>query len=341
MSQLYYAVLTGRALQLASVANLPDWAVAFDSPHINWTAPPFPDAVLEPLLLPYNQSSGTLGAHNYSASSGVDTARYWPINHFSRVPLDPTIDEFFWDTDLTTQPEGHADVPYVMFASNRGRTYRLWENRYHRTVLRQWGMRASDAFRCGFHFLLRPNQATQAAMAAMAARMSQTETLKIGIHIRVGDGVFKGGAKDPSLQDYQHFFDCAQQIEDERRAPKESVIWYLISDSPALRRQALEKWPRKVLTDTDAEPVHVDCQRFPQRGCGSIDAAFRTAVAELMTFSSADYHVVTHDSGFGMLGAWLSEGERHIYSVRRGVHRNCGRWNYDPLDKMATTWAGI
>lgn len=50
----------------------------------------------------------------------------------------------------------------------------------------------------------------QAAMAAMAARMSQTETLKIGIHIRVGDGVFKGGAKDPSLQDYQHFFDCAQ-----------------------------------------------------------------------------------------------------------------------------------
>lgn len=102
-AQLYYAVLTGRALQLASVANLPDWAVAFDSPHINWTAPPFPDAVLEPLLLPYNQSSGTLGAHNYSASSGVDTARYWPINHFSRVPLDPTIDEFFWDTDLTTQ----------------------------------------------------------------------------------------------------------------------------------------------------------------------------------------------------------------------------------------------
>lgn len=50
-----------------------------------------------------------------------------------------------------------------------------------------------------------------------------------------------------------------------------------------------------MLTDTDAEPVHVDCQRFPQRGCGSIDAAFRTAVAELMTFSSADYHVVTHD----------------------------------------------
>lgn len=63
------------------------------------------------------------------------------------------------------QPEGHADVPYVMFASNRGRTYRLWENRYHRTVLRQWGMRASDAFRCGFHFLLRPNQATQVGRA--------------------------------------------------------------------------------------------------------------------------------------------------------------------------------
>ncbi|PSC68917.1 Proteophosphoglycan ppg4 [Micractinium conductrix] len=335
MSQLMYALLSGRALQFASVDGLPDWAVAFDSPHINWTAPPFPEAVLEPLRNRYKGVDGYrhFGDRNYSAAE-VHTALYWPVYHFFLVRSDPAIDAFFWDTDLTTQPHGHADVPYVMFASNRGRTYRLWENWHHRDALRQWGMHASDAVRCGFHFLFRPNQATQAAMAAMATPMGRTDALKIGIQIRAGDTAFNASAEVSDLRQYQ-------EIEKQRRAPGQPVIWYFISDSLALRRQAAARWPKKLLTDASSQPVHVDCKRFNREACGGVDAAFRAAAAELLTFSKADYHVVTQDSGFGMLGAWLSEGERRIYAVYRNASRSCGRFEYDSLDTLASSWAGI
>lgn len=48
-----------------------------------------------------------------------------------------------------------------------------------------------------------------------------------------------------------------------------------------------------------------------------------------------------HRSGFGMLGAWLSEGERRIYAVYRNASRSCGRFEYDSLDTLASSWAGI
>lgn len=65
--------------------------------------------------------------------------------------------------------------------------------------------------------------------------------------------------------------------------------------APAHRPQAAARWPKKLLTDASSQPVHVDCKRFNREACGGVDAAFRAAAAELLTFSKADYHVVTQD----------------------------------------------
>lgn len=65
-------------------------------------------------------------------------------------------DLLFRDTDLRTVHPEHA---VVFTASNRGRTYRLFDNPYHRRALAEMGLRPETAFGCAFRFLFKPNAA--------------------------------------------------------------------------------------------------------------------------------------------------------------------------------------
>ena len=65
------------------------------------------------------------------------------------------------------------------------------------------------------------------------------------------------------------------------------------------------------------------------------------AAAQLHLFSMADYHIITPNSGFGLLGAWLSNSWHNIYSVSSKTERSCGQFDYDRLDLLAVHWAGV
>ena len=50
--------------------------------------------------------------------------------------------------------------------------------------------------------------------------------------------------------------------------------------------------------------------------------------------------VVTIDSGFGRVGAFLSSKFHQIYGIGNEP-RSCGVWDYDRVEQSASQWAGI
>lgn len=51
--------------------------------------------------------------------------------------------------------------------------------------------------------------------------------------------------------------------------------------------------------------------------------------------------VVTFESGFGRMGAWLARNSTEIYSIRRGVRKHCFPANADSLSFTATHAIGL
>lgn len=64
--------------------------------------------------------------------------------------------ELFRGTDLRTV---YPDQSVIFTTSNRGRTYRLFDNPHHRRALAHMGLRPETAFGCAFRFLFEPNSA--------------------------------------------------------------------------------------------------------------------------------------------------------------------------------------
>jgi hypothetical protein len=143
---------------------------------------------------------------------------------------NPNSDIIFQRSNLSTLPLGQVDVPYVLAASNRGRSFKLFDNPYHRDELMQkMGLSfPSNAFSCAFSFLFRPNLAMRKIYGDLWRRLSESddEIIKIGIRIRVGDAAaFDGkvatnsrpsvGEDEALLSKYMHYFRCAEEIEQE------------------------------------------------------------------------------------------------------------------------------
>jgi hypothetical protein len=72
----------------------------------------------------------TQGPREYSSSGEVNIADYWSMY----LVNDAAANEFYRKSDLRGLPEGHADVPTLFMASNRGRVFQLFDNTHHNKV---------------------------------------------------------------------------------------------------------------------------------------------------------------------------------------------------------------
>lgn len=163
---------------------------------------------------------------------------------------------------------------------------------------------------------------------------------------RVGDEVFHGENETDALARAQllgkakNYFDCAQKLEQAFRLPGQKVIWLLTSDSSTLRKAAAEQFGAKLLTDTERKAVHPDCTSNNPRECQSVELAMVHAMGQLFTFSMADYHIVTRNSGFGRLGAWMSGHWDNIYELTN-ADSTCEPSQPTSAAASAATWAGV
>jgi hypothetical protein len=341
VTQLWLAVLSRRAIAALTYGDLPGFGAACDAPHFDWLQPPpgLPPDAVDPLKYTYRGVRGYGGDRSYPPS--VNGSEYHPLYMINAGDL-----KWMETTNLSRLPEKGPETPYVISSSNRGRSYAIANNPYHKATFAERGVPPDDAFMCGFFWLCWPNAAVQAYYQQFWEPLSDRAALKIGLQIRTGDGVFRGeavsdAAKAAALSRGASYFECAQGVEDLHKLPGQKVIWFINSDSVVLRIAAKEKYGDKVLTDTTLKMVHPDCKGQNPGACGqsSMDASFQHSLGSMITFAMLDYHVVTVDSGFGRLGSYMSGRWGNDYELRPG--EKCDPKS--PLPKSTTNiyFAGV
>lgn len=344
MSQFLLALVQRRAILHATYGRLPDWDDAFSFPHIASKAASLDDAILDPVKFTYR------GERSYAGLSLANASQYYPL-YF--VDNHSQADSIF-ASNLKAFPEGRASVATIVSASNRGRSYVLFDNPYHRSKLRSLGLTPENAFACvhRFMFQLAPvaRDATYLEHARVLDDAGEEGALRIAIHVRQGDSAFSLAPNATADWDQAsaHFM-CAEEIAATRARPGQRVLFYFNSDSLPLRRAAAERYGHRLTTDLRGSG-HADC--ISLGGCDNVKGSFRLAVAQMDLFSRADVHVVSVLSGFGAMGAWMSAIYRHgvsaplnhsshIYRVSNGVTRDCSVAAADSARLVASSWAGF
>lgn len=328
ITAFYYSLLTGRALVTVSYDTLPGFESAFDSPFIDWSDPGnIPESAIDPLKYTYMGQRGYRGPRIYNPKE-VNTSQYLPMYLINDNPT-----ELFGNTNLHKRNTKENSIPYLMYASNRGRSYRLFQNRFHKQDLFDMGLRNPDnGFLCAFSYLFKPNRVMAQLYQKTWEQFSDSSTLKIAIHIRTGDQVFASSSGDHfDVNDvrgqFKPFFDCAKEIEKtRRRSKKQKVLWYLMSDSKSLRVAAKTVFADKLITDIETKMIHPDCRFQNPDDCNETQMSFSMlhSGGDLLTYSLADYHVTHYMSGYSRIGAWLSGRWDNMYSISgRGNDRKC------------------
>jgi hypothetical protein len=312
ITQLYLAILSDRALTEVTYGNLASFNAACTSNFINLTHPEIlPEHLLTPLKHDYR------GDHAYDARF-VNTSHYVALYTVNKTPSS-------WQNgNLSSLPEQNHGIPYVIGTSNRGRTFVIANNAYHKSHFWNMGIRPETAFMCGAFFLCMPNAAVQRMYQRYWDILRDATALKIGINVRIGEHVYSGEVEynatvgRATIDSASGYFDCATKLEEEFALPGQKVIWLIISDSLLLRQAAVATYGSKVLTDLERKPVHTDCQRFSPSECTkeAVDLAMVHSIGQMYTFSMADYHILPGSRGFGRLGAWLSGRWNNLYELQ-------------------------
>ena len=348
ITQFLMAFIQGRALQHISYGNIPDWEVAYTSPLKFFHSPQLADEVIDCVKFTYRGERGYTGPRNHDPAL-VDPKSFFPLyltNDYNSLTA------MFSKQDLNTVPTGHSDAMTIISASNRGRSFVLFDNPHHADDLRALGLTPENAFACVHNFLFKLAPGVCDLICEQHAHLLDAAgtvgTLRIAIHVREGDSAFSD-KNEANWRIAEAHFTCAEEIAATRAAPGQNVMFYFNSDSLPLRRAASERYGKQILTDLRVSG-QTDCSFHG--GCSSVNASFRSAIAQLDLFARADFHVVSVGSGYGAMGAWMSALKRHgessprsrsnhIYRVVNGEFRDCSPGAADDSRAVAQGWAGF
>ena len=219
--------------------------------------------------------------------------------------------------------------------------------------LEKLGLTYATAFGCSIEFLFRPLPQMLELIVPEMRRMREPAAFTIGIQIRVGDQLLLTGDDhvDVAQPEIAQFFSCAQQIESSlpRALRHHKVTWLLVSDSASLRKAAAVKFGQKLMTMLDVIPghsfFHSSDEKSPGQDFSDRDKeAFSFAAAEQYLLSMADAHVITTDSGFGRVAAFMAmtmEGLFFELSLKQTQASCRVGIDHTPLELTAGRHAGI
>lgn len=348
--EMMWAMLTNRAFQYLPRHGFPAYDSVFDILNINITGPSdLPNEIQDgPGRIDFNHYLDRLGSPDKRHEINFDFNEYFPICLRNNDSANTII---LTESDLTIYPPTYYNTKYLMVESNRGMTYRFFDNPHHADTLRSWGLTPENSFGCMMKYLFRIKESgcdeiCQGIRKEMKAA-GDNNVAVIGIQVRVGDASMDGEDKTTLERGAPHF-KCAQDIADElyEKTGKKS-IFYLISDSISLITAAKGHYGDRLLADNATRPMHTalcrDCHTKEHK-----TRLIQHTTNQVFLFSDADYHVVTTDSGFGMMAAWMNSepitGRIFRVSGNEPVCRG-GGGSYkhvitDPRE-LAKGWSGI
>jgi hypothetical protein len=200
-STFLFALLTDRAF-------LADWQIPFpldkifDSPNIDW---------------------------NYDSLEFDKSIKDLQIRELNIIDYDTeNLDYNFLLTNWTTR---YPD-PFIKIYTNQGLIIqRTFDSKFYSLKLKEIGLRPHTAFSCILDYLFKPVEPALSFITEYSALFSLRTIFSVGIHIRVEKAI----EQDHLLQDYSHFFRCADELRQTYAAPDQTVIYYLVTDSDKIR----------------------------------------------------------------------------------------------------------
>jgi hypothetical protein len=349
ITQFWWAFIAGRAIQIVEAdSSSPGYSAAFDSPCINWTAPAeaYPSHMWSSLIGSESSLASYSTLVKAEKKGGMDYRGLSYRNDWTWITRLASV------TDLRSGP-GNIHLVSVLFVNgNRGRTTILWKSKFHAAELAAIAPQR-DAVSTAFNFLFTPNSATLAHMSPFLSEIQQDpQVFWVGIHIRHADDVFsksdafnvknEGGGGFRARDAHRSYFDCARAI-GEKLASGRRVRWLLVSDSLSLRKSAQAEFGDKVLTDTEAAALHIEkCKSMDGAECNDDlrKRAVQLAARDLLLLSYTSAHVLSKNSGFGRLGAFLSNAiDPHIAFGGEGAACKLRGRTSDPA--LTKSWSGM
>ncbi|GAA5952790.1 hypothetical protein JCM8115_002350 [Rhodotorula mucilaginosa] len=289
-SMFLYSVLTKRAFSIIWEQPAPADLI-FDSPHIDWsrsfnktsTTPPNSPIYADERLV---NNRTEINAHNW----------------------DPERLDKFMPT-FVDQFSGARNSSWLQIDFNRGVVMRSFSYPTIKPRLDKLGLKVTTAYACLIKYLFRPKPAVLAFIAQYTSFFALPEVFVIGIQIRTGDLSLYAASKDVinTVEQHSQYFTCADAVARTYADPSQRVVYYLITDSRVLERDALRQFGDRVVV-TGLEQAHAEVEPDFSEGTQTVehaaDGLMRT-VAESWIFASTDFQIITQRSGFGKIPTWL------------------------------------
>jgi hypothetical protein len=193
-----------------------------------------------------------------------------------------------------------------------------WGNKHTKQRIQRLGLSPVNIFGCLFDFLYRPTPATMSLVQPLLPQLLDPTTFKVGLQIRTGDEHLNGGKQARQFEDAFEWFHCARVVEQHWKPPGQKSVWFLLTDSPDIRRGAVKYLGDQVVTMRDALLAHT---LYVPSGANNSAAGsiLGFAAAETWLFSLMDVHVISQLSGFGRMGAMMAGSWGHIIQLPAGM----------------------
>ncbi|GAA6008625.1 hypothetical protein JCM11491_003373 [Sporobolomyces phaffii] len=293
-----YSILTKRAFAVSWEQPAP-FDMLFDSPHIDWSRPFTNKSSTPPQRIYANETFA-------SAVSMID-AHNWE---------EPRIDDFF--PGFVGNYSNGAVTPWLKLAFNRGVVIRSFTYDTVAPLLENLGLNVSTAYSCLLNYLIRPKRAVLDFITQYTSLFSLPEYFVVGIQVRTGDTSMYASRKDAvnTVSRHSRYFRCAEAVSRRYAHPSQKVLWYLISDSRTLERDALATYPdRVVVTGLKQSHVEITSGSAAWKGVKGASDGFLRTVAESYIFAGTDFQILTLRSGFGKIPTWLRGKEGSTIQV--------------------------
>ncbi|KAI5478721.1 putative glycosyltransferase [Pseudohyphozyma bogoriensis] len=328
VSSFALSLLTDRAFFVSWEFPVP-FDLVFDSPHIDWSTP-------------------------YHVEESNNVNPFYKDQHLANGPwVANTYNQFIPEIDKT-----HQDLfenkwwnhPWVEYAGNRGMVLRMFRQAYSARSLYLLGLNPDSAYSCLTDYLIRPKLDVNNFISQYTSFFQLPSIYTISIQIRTGDAsMHKADVElENTVEKYQHYFRCADQIASTRARRDQKVVYYLLSDSEHLKADALARYPDKVVVSGlgASHPLEDD---GTQKEAFTTADGMQDAIAESWIQESADFMIITMRSGFGKIqsfrrgqdGTTISLPRNGLWSGNDDMHVTDLSTLDCSVPEMYTTWTHL
>jgi hypothetical protein len=336
ITELYWAMFSSRLFFIMPFPHLPNLSRSLRSRYINWT---YEEKKLPHHLYLNEDTQNLLQLKRFFEKRGDSFAALVTDFHSSLYFNEQNLSSSHVPSSSSSSSLSHQRL-YVLL--NRGRTSSLFDNKYHTTHIQQLGLSLRTAYLCGFEYLFQPNIPIRAFADPYISQI-QSSDIRIAIAIQMNDSLFKE-KKNGDFSIVNQYYNCAKMIElwatESLLHTNRTVSWYLMSDSLLIKEYAKREWSEKgnrTILFHNFLPLNLNCKKSD---CLQNEMAYSlvSTMAQMYTFSSADYFVMEAENGFGVESALLSTAEDvNIF----WYNQSCVKENRLPLSVVAKVGAGI